>query len=105
MVKILALENIVFKISHSALQMNLLLKEYLSSGDKDEAVRCLLELEVPHFHHELVYEAVVMVLEKASSLLQHMASITVVTPDQIHKVGWWDAESVASVYALKVTVD
>jgi len=36
--------------------MVLLLKEYLSSGDVKEAIRCLLDLEVPHFHHELVYE-------------------------------------------------
>lgn len=38
------------------LQMVLLLKEFLSSGDIAEATRCLQELEVPHFHHELVYE-------------------------------------------------
>lgn len=37
-------------------QMNLLLKEYLLSGDGNEAERCLRELEVPHFHHEFVYE-------------------------------------------------
>lgn len=37
-------------------QMNLLLKEYLVSGDVSEAERCLRDLEVPHFHHELVYE-------------------------------------------------
>lgn len=37
-------------------QVRLLLQEYLSSGDIQEATRCLLELEVPHFHHELVYE-------------------------------------------------
>lgn len=37
-------------------QMNLLLKEYLTSGDVLEAERCLRDLEVPHFHHELVYE-------------------------------------------------
>ena len=74
--------------------MNLLLKEYLSSCDKEEAVFCLKELEVPHFHHELVYEAVVMVLEKADkscadlmcALLQYMARITVITPDQFNKV-------------------
>ena len=36
--------------------MLMLLKEYLSSGDVSEAIRCLLDLEVPHFHHELVYE-------------------------------------------------
>merc|ERR1719210_1298709 len=44
-------------------QIILLLKEYLCSGDIEEASRCLRELEVPHFHHELVYEAVVMVIE------------------------------------------
>jgi programmed cell death protein 4 len=44
-------------------QIVLLLKEYLCSGDIGEASRCLRELEVPHFHHELVYEAVVMVIE------------------------------------------
>ena len=77
-----------------SLQMNLLLMEYLSSGDIQEAVRCLQELEVPHFHHELVYEAVVMVLEKAEqrcatmmcNLLQHMGNITVITRDQFDKV-------------------
>jgi len=41
----------------------LLLKEYLCSCDVAEASRCLLDLEVPHFHHELVYEAVYMVIE------------------------------------------
>jgi hypothetical protein len=37
-------------------QIVLLLKEYLDSGDAEEAHRCLAELEVPHFHHEVVYE-------------------------------------------------
>lgn len=34
----------------------MLLKEYLLSGDISEAEHCLKDLEVPHFHHELVYE-------------------------------------------------
>ncbi len=71
------------------LQINLLLKEYLSSGDKEEALRCLKELEVPHFHHELVYEAVVMVLEVDNVLcadmmcilLHYMAKVVVITPE------------------------
>ncbi|XP_060692700.1 programmed cell death protein 4-like isoform X1 [Hemiscyllium ocellatum] len=48
-------------------EMTLLLKEYLLSTDCAEAELCLQNLEVPHFHHELVYEAVVMVLESTSS--------------------------------------
>lgn len=47
-------------------QMELLLKEYQSSRDVAEAQRCLRALEVPHYHHELVYEAIVMTLESLS---------------------------------------
>ncbi|XP_044317379.1 programmed cell death protein 4 [Drosophila rhopaloa] len=47
-------------------QMELLLKEYISSRDVSEAQRCLRALEVPHYHHELVYEAIVMTLESLS---------------------------------------
>ena len=73
--------------------MNLLLKEYLSAGDKEEVLRCLNELEVPHFHHELVYEAIVMVLENSDvlcadmmcALLQYMAKVMIITPDQFKK--------------------
>lgn len=46
-------ENYIFCV---LFQMNLLLKEYLTSGDVLEAEHCLRDLEVPHFHHELVYE-------------------------------------------------
>jgi len=71
----------------------MLLKEYLSSNDATEAGRCLRELEVPHFHHELVFEAIVMALE---SMLEHteelicrlLASLSnscLVTPDQMQR--------------------
>ena len=40
----------------------LLLEEYLSSKDIQEALQCLQELEVPHFHHELVYQVRVITL-------------------------------------------
>jgi len=72
-------------------QIILLLKEYLCSGDVDEASRCLRELEVPHFHHELVYEAVVMVIESMHEktdeamckLLQALFRSFVITFDQM----------------------
>ncbi|KAM7419344.1 hypothetical protein PAMA_016456 [Pampus argenteus] len=59
-------------VKHLVKEMNLLLKEYLISGDVSEAGRCLQELEVPHFHHELVYEAIVMVLESKGDTASHM---------------------------------
>lgn len=37
-------------------QMAMLLKEYLMSRDVKEALVCIKNLEVPHFHHELIYE-------------------------------------------------
>ncbi|CAG9772476.1 unnamed protein product [Ceutorhynchus assimilis] len=74
-------------------QMNLLLQEFVSSGDAEEASRCLKELEVPHFHHELVYEAIVMALEANSektekaicSLLKAFDSSVQVTRDQLER--------------------
>lgn len=72
-------------------QIVLLLKEYLCSCDIAEASRCLAELEVPHFHHELVYEAVVMVLESMHEkteeamckLLQSLFRSFVISIDQM----------------------
>uniref|UniRef100_A0A8C2XQY4 Programmed cell death protein 4 n=1 Tax=Cyclopterus lumpus TaxID=8103 RepID=A0A8C2XQY4_CYCLU len=59
-------------VKHLVKEMNLLLKEYLISGDVSEAEHCLRDLEVPHFHHELVYEVVVMVLESKGDTASHM---------------------------------
>lgn len=72
-------------------KMAILLKEYLSSGDSEEAMRCVRDLDVPHFSHELVYETVVMAIEdsteRASNMLVHLlkrfSDTTVVTVDQI----------------------
>ncbi|XP_016383536.1 programmed cell death protein 4-like [Sinocyclocheilus rhinocerous] len=74
-------------------EVNLLLKEYLLSGDTVEAERCLRELEVPHFHHEFVYEAVIMVLESKGNrtlqmvlqLLKSFCASTVITVDQLRR--------------------
>jgi len=72
-------------------KMELLLEEFLSSADVAEATRCLLELEVPHFHHELVYEGVVMALEKMDErtsqmmcqLLGSLHRAIIITPTQM----------------------
>lgn len=74
-------------------QMNLLLQEFVSSGDVEEASRCLKELEVPHFYHELVYEAIVMALEANSetteksicSLLKAFDASVLITRDQLER--------------------
>jgi len=71
----------------------MLLKEFLSSHDATEAARCLRELEVPHFHHELVYEAIVMAVEAMQEsvedsicrLLKSLSNSCLVTPDQMQR--------------------
>lgn len=75
-------------------QMRLLLKEYLSSLDIKEAERCLRELEVPHFLHEFVYEAVLMGIEDTKKpdeliaiarLLKALSDINLISVDQMKK--------------------
>ncbi|CAK8675808.1 unnamed protein product [Clavelina lepadiformis] len=72
-------------------KMAALLKEYLSSGDSEEAMRCVRDLDVPHFHHEVVYEAIVMAIEvstkRAISMLVHLlkrfSDTAIITTDQL----------------------
>ncbi|KAI5634631.1 MA3 domain-containing protein [Phthorimaea operculella] len=74
-------------------QIQLLLKEYLTSGDLAEAERCVRELEVPHFHHELVYETVLLALETVNStveeqlcnFLYELRRSLIVSPDQMDR--------------------
>jgi len=79
-------------VKHLIKKIVLLLKEYLSSEDIEEASRCVQELEVPHFHHELVYELIYIVLEDAShsrttilmlNLLKSFSNTSIVTSTQI----------------------
>lgn len=73
--------------------IRMLVQEYFSSGDIREATRCLKELDVPHFNHELVYQAILMSIEDSSDksadmvvrLLQSLSSSAVVTVDQLRK--------------------
>lgn len=78
-------------VKHLVKKMVLLLKEYLSSEDVEEASRCVHDLEVPHFYHELIYEAIVMMLEDGhervmtliKNLFKFFSQTNIVKPDQI----------------------
>lgn len=75
-------------------KMTFLLKEYRESKDIQEAQRCLRELEVPHYHHELVYEAIVMSLEGVNqqteeamcTLLKSMDNCCLISPAMMEQV-------------------
>lgn len=72
-------------------RIQLLLCEYISSGDIEEATRCLKELEVPHLAHHLVYEAVIKALEDMkertlvliAELFQYLYKTVIITVDQL----------------------
>ena len=52
-----------------------LLEEYLLSKQLQEATRCIRELNVPHFHHELVKRAITTSLDKPEDQRQAMSSL------------------------------
>lgn len=70
----------------------LLIKEFLSSRDFKEAERCVMDLDVPHFHHEIVFEAIQIGLEAGSNvglqnitdLLKHLHDAAMITDDQMN---------------------
>jgi len=76
-------------------KINELILEYYDSGDVDEAIRCLKELNVPHFHHEFVYESLDFALQKANdhainlitNLLEKLCKSAIITYDQL-KIGF-----------------
>jgi len=70
----------------------LMIKEFLSSKDMAEAERCVMDLDVPHFHHEIVYESIQIALEHGESgivmkdvvaLLKHFFDCGMLTVDQM----------------------
>lgn len=76
-------------------KINELIAEYHDSGDVEEAIRCLKDLNVPHFHHEFIYEALDFALRKANdhsinliiNLLEQLCKAVIVTYDQL-KIGF-----------------
>ncbi|CAF0964367.1 unnamed protein product [Didymodactylos carnosus] len=72
-------------------KMNIIIHEYYDSGDILEAVRCLKELNVPHFNHEFVYELIDFCIEKNNEraktitidLLENLTKTVVITYDQL----------------------
>eukprot|EP01018_Ginkgo_biloba_P010374 Gb_01138 [translate_table: standard] len=68
-----------------------LLNEYVESGDKAEACRCIRDLNVPFFHHEVVKRALILSMERRSAeslilaLLKEAAEEGLITSSQMSK--------------------
>lgn len=67
------------------------LQEYVASADQVEAERCLRELAVPFFHHEVVKQALLLAMEAPAAqgpllaLLLRMADSGLVSGSQMQK--------------------
>ncbi|BBH09003.1 MA3 domain-containing protein [Prunus dulcis] len=72
-------------------KINNLLIEYVVSGDKKEACRCIKDLKVPFFHHEIVKRALVMAMERRQAegrlldLLKEAAEEGLINSSQVSK--------------------
>lgn len=72
-------------------QINNLLAEYVVSGDKKEASRCIKDLNVPFFYHEIVKRAIIMAMERPQAegrlldLLNTAADECLINSSQISK--------------------
>ncbi|CAN6555518.1 unnamed protein product [Malus baccata var. baccata] len=72
-------------------KINDLLIEYVVSGDKKEACRCIKDLKVPFFHQEIVKRALVMAMERRQAegqlldLLKEAAEEGLINSSQVSK--------------------
>lgn len=72
-------------------RINELLKEYVMSGDKKEAFRCIKALKVPFFHHEIVKRALIMAMERRKAqgklleLLREATEVGLINSTQVTK--------------------
>ncbi|CAH2033648.1 unnamed protein product [Thlaspi arvense] len=72
-------------------RINELLKEYVMSGDKKEAFRCIKGLKVPYFHHEIVKRALIMAMERQKAqvrlldLLKEAIEVGLINSTQVSK--------------------
>ena len=56
-----------FTVEEAKRRIQNILREYIESGDIDEAFRCIRELSLPFFHHEVVKRALTFGMENISS--------------------------------------
>ncbi|KAJ8760655.1 hypothetical protein K2173_015322 [Erythroxylum novogranatense] len=72
-------------------KINNLLIEYVASGDKKEAFRCIKDLKVPFFHHEIIKRALLMAMDRQQAegrlldLMKEASEVGLINSSQIIK--------------------
>ncbi|KAI4972601.1 hypothetical protein ZWY2020_003526 [Hordeum vulgare] len=89
-----------FTVEEAKKRIQDILREYIESGDTDEAFRCIRELGLPFFHHEVVKCALILGMENLSSqplilkLLKESTTGCLISSNQVSKGFSRAAESV-----------
>ncbi|XP_066354906.1 MA3 DOMAIN-CONTAINING TRANSLATION REGULATORY FACTOR 2-like isoform X1 [Miscanthus floridulus] len=52
-----------------------ILEEYLAAGDRSEALRCIRDLKIPFFHHDVVKRALVLAVERGGASEGHILDL------------------------------
>ncbi|CAN6295962.1 unnamed protein product [Urochloa humidicola] len=52
-----------------------ILEEYLAAGDRGEALRCIRDLKIPFFHHDVVKRALVLAVERGGAAEGHILDL------------------------------
>ncbi|KAF8673785.1 hypothetical protein HU200_048540 [Digitaria exilis] len=52
-----------------------ILDEYLAAGDRGEALRCIRDLKIPFFHHDVVKRALVLAVERGGAAEGHIMDL------------------------------
>ncbi|KAF7009708.1 hypothetical protein CFC21_024219 [Triticum aestivum] len=80
-----------FTVEEAKKRIQDILREYIESGDTDEAFRCIRELGLPFFHHEVVKRALILGMENLSSqplilkLLKESTTGCLISSNQVSK--------------------
>lgn len=79
-------------VKEMKVSVDLLIQEYILSGDIEEATRCIRELNSSYFHHEIVKRAISQALDKSqdaqiqlSALFSHLSKYEVISTEQFDK--------------------
>jgi programmed cell death protein 4 len=73
--------------------IQLMLKEYMDAEDKREVDRTIRELSVPHFLHELVFQSIMLVIERST---EEACRAVVELLEYLYKTGECSGEMIAS---------
>ncbi|KAL5208925.1 hypothetical protein ABZP36_004548 [Zizania latifolia] len=76
------LENKSITVEEAKAKIDGILEEYLSTGDRGEASRCIRGLKIPFFYHDIVKHALILAIEHGAAAEGHILDLLKLTSDK-----------------------